>query len=542
MGWVAGALAADEPDEKTGALIDTDRIVQTLVVDPRLPTANDRNPGTEAEPLRTIQAALNRAKAHLLQGEGVRISLAPITFRESARIRFPAEVDPDTPPLIIEAMEIGETRISGADPMEEGWDAEEGYLVRDWPFELPRMFGGDASLASRRELLLMADVRLVQVARKGAVRQGKFWLDEAEGKVWMLPPRGASAARDVIMVGQPERGQLFRAENVPSLLLQGIVFEQAPSGIGEEAAVYLRGGVNAYVNGCGFDYNNGTGLVIEGAQYATVFGSYANRNGWAAVEVQAVQAAEVGGLEANLNAWRLLESGKNFPGAVVEVSADDAQGRLTLYRSEASNNHRDAFFARAATVEGKHLTVNGNKGYGLWLEAGNATGSVTLEDAKALQNGGAGYTLRPPARLAWSLGYGNDGGQLRLLNLGAAITVENSVLISDGAGEAAITLTNATPEEMAESYTGERNLFYGGDVLASGFNVNGHPLGFDAWRALTGSDLTSRHADPHFEDMEALDFGLVSGSPLFERGQWEPQALQLTREEALKRLQPNAAE
>ncbi len=129
--------AADPPawaDAITGAEIDESAVTRTIHVDAAKGDDSAAG-GSRAKPLRTLTAAVEVASTFLRNGQGVRIRLAPGTYREEVTIR-PAEAA--GPPLIIEGERKGAVVLSGSDDWSdpERWQPVEGHpgiLAASWP-------------------------------------------------------------------------------------------------------------------------------------------------------------------------------------------------------------------------------------------------------------------------------------------------------------------------------------------------------------------------------------------------------------------------
>ncbi|NNE36228.1 MAG: hypothetical protein HKN13_13390, partial [Rhodothermales bacterium] len=111
----------------------------TLYVDPIDSTAADTNVGTESDPLKTIQQAIDRAVEWKRSYQSTRIVLLPGTYREPlisfGYTNWPTN-DPDNhTPILVEAKHHGTAIISGAD-IWTGWQADStGWYSHDWAFD-----------------------------------------------------------------------------------------------------------------------------------------------------------------------------------------------------------------------------------------------------------------------------------------------------------------------------------------------------------------------------------------------------------------------
>jgi len=99
-------------DEITGAQVDESAVAHAIYVDAA--RGDDDAAGAKGQPLRTLAAAAALAVKHLEAGEGVRIRLAPGTYREEVAF-WPDDSPPINPPLVIDGAARGQVILSGSD-------------------------------------------------------------------------------------------------------------------------------------------------------------------------------------------------------------------------------------------------------------------------------------------------------------------------------------------------------------------------------------------------------------------------------------------
>ena len=125
-------------DDITGASVAESAVRQTVYVDAS--KGADEGPdtrGTRGKPLRTLGAAVRVAENFLKTGQGVRIRLAPGTYREQVAIIASGR---DGAPLVIEGAARGKVILSGSDDWSdpERWQPVAGLpgvLGAPWPHD-----------------------------------------------------------------------------------------------------------------------------------------------------------------------------------------------------------------------------------------------------------------------------------------------------------------------------------------------------------------------------------------------------------------------
>lgn len=144
------------------------------------PRGQDSSPGTEDQPLRTIQAAAERAKP----GETVRI--LPGVYREW--VQPPAGGTSDQARITFEGWGEGDVILTGAEPL-TAWSHQEGDL---WLAEVDNeIFGGDNPYDQ-----LLSGHWFIEKERnihRGQLYRNGHWLREAAAKEELFPETGFEA-------------------------------------------------------------------------------------------------------------------------------------------------------------------------------------------------------------------------------------------------------------------------------------------------------------------------------------------------------------
>ena len=157
---------------------------RVIVVNPALAEANDANPGTDAQPLRTI----SRAAALVQSGDVVRIHSG--VYRERVLIKQSGTKEQ---PIHFEAVPGAKVIITGADLL-TGWTKDEGgtYSVA-WPHHL---FQGDQHNPRGSEQVFVAGVLLRKVARLDELNASTFFVDAVRQRLCLRTGRNPDDDRE----------------------------------------------------------------------------------------------------------------------------------------------------------------------------------------------------------------------------------------------------------------------------------------------------------------------------------------------------------
>jgi hypothetical protein len=338
-----------------------------IVVDGAAPAASDSNAGTAAAPLRTIQAAVNRAEQANAEDRPVRILVRPHTYRESVQLR--AERQRSNAPVTIEGAGPGAI-VSGSEVF-TGWRTDGRMLVHDWNERwgvspIPNGWDdylsgrGVSPLLRRREIVFADGVPLRQVDSHTdlAAQPGRFLVDEAAGTLTVHPPAGASVPR--LEVGM--RGRLLHISGWRNVTVRNLEFEHAPTPM-QDSAVFVSSSRDILLEGIDVRGASWAGLGITWSSDVVVRGSRLDDNG------------------------------------IMGLTSYQSD-RLTLERSSTSrNNWRGAWYgfdnwensAKIWSVRGmvlrEHTAVD-NASYGFWFDWDNT--DVRVERSFFARNSRAG--------------------------------------------------------------------------------------------------------------------------------------------------------
>ncbi len=346
----------------------------------------DTNPGTDAEPFKTIQRALKDATT-----QPSKILIHSGVYREYL------DIAPGEALLILEATHPGEVSISGADAVNDWQKIENGLLFFPWKNHW-RLNGEQAYFPGartrynlRREMVFANDFRLTQRCNEdptgsgiapSELKPGEFTVRENEEKIYLrlpdgMPPAFGKGGRIEVAVRgyapgkSPDDGKpLCFVRGRSNLILRGLRFERSCNYIGGNPALSIRSegtkdtatwAGNILIDRCAFDDNNGCGFGMTLVKNLTFLNCTASRNGERGGGGHCVQNVLIDSCHIDNNGWRYgpwllghdMAGLKFFDGAV-----------------------EDAWFAaRTTNLQIKRCGFKGNQCFSLWQDFG-PTGTV----------------------------------------------------------------------------------------------------------------------------------------------------------------------
>ena len=333
----------------TGAVIDETQIKHVLHVSKN---GSDSNLGTSSQPFLTINQAFSVARAKLAQGEGVKINIAPGTYRESlGHQRFTEEKEQQAL-FIIEGAVPDQVIISGSDIFApHTWKhLGKGVYEHDWPYDFGNWttshgrHNPPAILGHRAELVFLNGEPLKQIilekynyTHNGSDKQsvgtwtyqgfnqplstlteGTFGVaerDENGNKIYIKLPSGVDFNQALIEVAtRPNLMVFFSKSNlvVRNLVLQHTanhVYALRPKPLFDHPLGVIdlqRNSKNIYLDRVSLLWNNGQALYLNGLENVTVRQSSFNYNGWKAVGNRILKNVLWVDNETNFNLWRKL--------------------------------------------------------------------------------------------------------------------------------------------------------------------------------------------------------------------------------------------
>ena len=274
-------------------------------------TGSDSNPGTQAEPFKTVGKAAAVAVSNNQHGIGTRVTINPAIYRESISVR--SSSSSTSLPITFEAATNNEAEISGTDVW-TGWQPETGnpnIYTHAWPYTwglCSRATTGpvEQAINLRREMIFVNQVLLTQVLTLPQLTPGTFFVDEGSGTAYIYPAIGTNINTSDVEVAT--RASLFNGFKVSNVVLRGIRFERG-NDCRDHDTVTFNGGSNILIDAVGFNWNNSGGLAINGATMFTVRNSLARHNGQRGFISFEAKNGVWTGSESDYNNWRGAQGG-----------------------------------------------------------------------------------------------------------------------------------------------------------------------------------------------------------------------------------------
>ena len=416
-----------------------------LYVDAKL--GSDSNSGAQASPLKTVQAAVNKANYLNEQGIGVKVMVNAGVYRESVNI---GAYKSTAAALTVQAAVAGTAVISGAEVL-TGWTDSGGIYTRGWPYRTPVCSipaGWPTTftpIALRTEMVFVNGTPLTQVTQWADLRPGTFYVNTAYAVIHINPPAGTDMSTAVVEAAA--RPQTLSIENRTNIVLRGLMFEHAANCIVTTGAnIYSSN--NVLIDSVQALWNNWGGLGVYSSSNVTVQNSIASYNGGVGFYGNMNQNVLYNFNESDYNNWRGAQA----------ALYDWGMGGTKM------------MLMRNVTVE-NHFSYN-NQAQGLWFDTDNK--NITINNA----------TLS-----------GNVQAALQIERDEGPITLENSHLCSSGQGvnvltSAGLTVQNntfynnsGTNKYQAEIFVGGQN---GGKVIYDWQTGQAYDL-FNTGMVLTGN-------------------------------------------------------
>src|SRR5690348_15279675 len=168
-------------------------------------SGSDSNSGSSSSPLKTIQAAVNKANTNNQKSVGTKIIVNSGVYRETVSIN---PVSGQTAAaLTIEAAKAG-TAVIAASNVLNGWSPDSRYTgayVANWtPVQstcaLPSGWPAAQPIALRTEMLFVNGIAMTQVLAYADLRPGTFFVNTSDGTVHLWPPNGVDPSSATVEV------------------------------------------------------------------------------------------------------------------------------------------------------------------------------------------------------------------------------------------------------------------------------------------------------------------------------------------------------
>ncbi len=391
-------------------------------------SGNDGHSGAKTSPLKTIQAAVDKADTNNERNVGTKIIVNAGVYRETVNISAYRSTGAT---LTIQAAVTGTAVIAGSNVL-SGWSRESSGIYThvwtpnlgtcaipgDWPGSIP-------TIARRTEMLFVNGKPVTQVMSTSQLRPGTFFVSEGGNLIYLDPPSGTAMSSASIEAA--ERRQTLAISGRSDIVLRGLVFRHAANCV-NTSGVAVNGSTNILFDSDQLLWNNWGGLGIYGTNDVTVQNSVANYNGGVGFMGANDQNVLFSFNQSDYNNWR------------------GAQGNLYDWGMGGAK----FLYMRNTTVQ-NHFSYH-NLAQGLWFDTDNK--NITINNATLAGNTMAGVQLEA------------DEGP---------ITVENSHVCSSGSGVNILNVEKLTIKNNSFYNNSGTGIYDPAEIFVAGF-AGGHKI------------------------------------------------------------------
>lgn len=500
-------------------------------------TGSDNAPGTQEEPLRTIQAAMNQAQENKNAGRSTRVVIAPGVYRESVEFAYSNYNGGGTnATVVVEGAGPEKTVIKGSEVF-TGWKSEgNGVFSHEWTKNWgvaddptggyiedcgahPDFCADEPNLVLRREMIFVDGTRMQQVISAEAMKPGTFRVDESANKLYLQPPTGTNPSDALVEVAVRSEGWTTRGEN--NVTIRGLSIEQVATPWKYGSAALVVAGNNHTVENVAAVHNNYNGLRVKG-EGTTIRDFALNRNGASGLSPYKVVDFLMEDGTANRNNWRGTLGGytgwsvgnKFFKGhgvTVHNVTFNNNHSRglwldtdledVLLEDVEAKGNLRDNIWVERTQGPVTLRRVTSTKSNGFGILVSNSV-NTTIEDSRFIDNEQGGILISGD----------EEGREIENFETGASmhvqtrhLTLTGSVIsgvggnVQGGNGETGGFLIGTTFwdtwADFVDTYEADNNMWFESD-RATAFEWRGNELiSLEEWQRRTGEDQNSVFAE-----------------------------------------------
>jgi len=549
--WLVIAAAGVPQLARAQAVVNENQETAFLFVDAA--KGSDSNPGTQAQPLKTISAASAIANANNYHSLGTHISINPGVYRETVGIFGNSYNTPA--PITFEASDKG-VIISGSVPY-TGWQTYSGNAsiyttswTNNWgacaantdsssPFE--------QEIVLRREMIFVNGVMLTQVLSVGQMKPGTFFVSESANRVYVWPAAGTDMnAVDVEVATLPE---LLHVVGRSNLVFRGMSFVHANS-CRDTNAVYIAGSSkNILFDGDSFRWNNAVGIhFFTPVTNFTVLNSNASHNGQSGMMSVQTKFGLWQGVTTSFNNWRGAQGAYYYWNSGGMHFFSDHEHTINGATIAYNQTHGIHFDTDNANITASNVLTAQNLAIGIAVEKNE--GPVAISSSNFCSNNlgvklnylyQAGLVLRNSelVTLTNSNFYNNEVAQISVIGQKGGIEIANwETGLTKNLRTQNFTHTGNTIEAVgssqqvfSDSYLGSTDWTMFQTTLTSNKNTwwNGttstafevpisqvHP--FSGWQSVTGQDALSNWSKPADQTAACLvtsqpDYWLLVDNP-----------------------------
>jgi len=270
-------------------------------------SGSDSNSGTQSSPLRTIQAAVTKAKANNTKSIGTKVLINPGVYREAVNIY--SNSNQTSAPMTFQATQTGGAIISGSDVLTNWYHTTNNSSIytHSWTYDfgacaVPSGWpGGFAGVVLRTEMIYVNGVPLTQVMSFSALRAGTFYVNEGANEIHIWP--SSSTDMNSAVVEAAVRPQTLNMNGRTNVVFRGLVLRHAASCINRTGAT-ISNSTNILFDQVQAIWNNWGGIGINSSRQITVQNSVASHNGGVGFSGNTDLSTLFDGNESDYNNWR----------------------------------------------------------------------------------------------------------------------------------------------------------------------------------------------------------------------------------------------
>ena len=490
-------------------------------------TGNDSNPGTQAQPFKTLQAAARLASTNNSNNIGSRITINSGIYRE--KVLYDGAGPTKSAPVTFQAAIDGTVTIAGSG-IWSGWTASGNLFTHSFPSiggpcPMPSGWPSMPAIVFRREMIFVNGTPLTQVLSFQELVVGTFYIDDTNSVAWIWPPAGTQMSTALVEVAQ--RSNAFAVFGAENIVLRGMTFEHAATCPSFGQGLVISDSDHILIDNDKFVWNNSSGLGFSSVSNVVVQNSAAYHNGGSGFAADQGKKFRYLNDETSYNNWRQAQGaqyGWAYDGAkLLKLHTADVNGFRAYYNQTGGI----WFDTDNANVTIENLDSSNNLTHGMFLEASEGPVTITNSkfcnnkdnDASSITYGALVAGNADNVTLSGTLLYNNAvpfrGGQIKIGGTGTGRPVTNwetgqaynvqsqhwtlsgNTIVGIGSNEDLFffSLNPIFWTLFQASFLSDNNTWWN----ASNANVF-HPAGgmytLQGWNSLTGQDAHSTFADP----------------------------------------------
>lgn len=295
------------PQEAVGADVDESNISIVYYVDGENEVADDRNPGTEQEPFKTIGRAVNLALDNYHKGQGTKILVSPGVYREG--ITMIGRGEDSSVPIILEGYGKGEVIVKGSVIFKEKWQEDGDCYKHPWVLSWgarDNIYEEEYDvhldeIVRRREMIFVNGQLMEQVLDKDELTAGCFFVDEKEKMAYIMPPADTNMDEAVIEVAMYDR--ILQVRNLKNVAIRNLTFQHG-NPYHPFDVFSIAHSTNVLVEDCEISWNNWFGLGLWTSSDITLNRVSSNNNGGGGFQGSGLDNILVKDCETSNNNWR----------------------------------------------------------------------------------------------------------------------------------------------------------------------------------------------------------------------------------------------